>query len=81
MDNQIDINKPVHELIEAHPELLDILVDFGFKPLANPAMRKTMGKVVTLKQGCHLINLPIQKLVNELTWNGYEIIGGEQSES
>ena len=67
-------------VLDSHPELLDILVDLGFKPLANPAMRQSVGKVVTLKQGCKLINLPLEQLINELQWNGYTVIGGDVNE-
>ena len=68
------------QVLDSHPELLDILVDLGFKPLANPAMRQSVGKVVTLKKGCKLINLPLEQLVNELQWNGYTVIGGDVNE-
>lgn len=68
------------QVLDSHPELLDILVDLGFKPLANPAMRQSVGKVVTIKQGCKLINLPLEQLVNELQWNGYTVIGGDVNE-
>lgn len=80
MENQVDLNRPVKQVLDSHPELLDILVDLGFKPLANPAMRQSVGKVVTLKQGCKLINLPLEQLVNELLWNGYTVIGGDVNE-
>ncbi|MEM5568624.1 DUF1858 domain-containing protein [Aerococcus viridans] len=80
MENQVDLNRPVKQVLDLHPELLDILVDLGFKPLANPAMRQSVGKVVTLKQGCKLINLPLEQLVNELQWNGYTVIGGDVNE-
>ena len=80
MENQVDLNQPVKHVLDSHPELLDILVDLGFKPLANPAMRQSVGKVVTLKQGCKLINLPLDQLINELQWNGYTVIGGDVNE-
>lgn len=80
MENQVDLNRPVKQVLDSHPELLDILVDLGFKPLANPAMRQSVGKVVTLKQGCKLINLPLEQLVNELQCNGYTVIGGDVNE-
>lgn len=80
MENQVDLNRHVKQVLDSHPELLDILVDLGFKPLANPAMRQSVGKVVTLKQGCKLINLPLEQLVNELQWNGYTVIGGDVNE-
>ena len=40
MNNTIDLSKPVAQTIKEHPEVKDILVELGFKPLANPAMLK-----------------------------------------
>lgn len=80
MENQIDLTIPVKQVIDAHPEIVDILVDLGFSPLANPAMRNTVGKVVSLEKGCKMINLPIEQLINELSWNGYSIKRGEEND-
>ena len=44
MDNIIDVSIPVAQVVDKHPEVLDILVDLGFKPLANPIMRNTVGR-------------------------------------
>ncbi len=51
MDNVIDVSIPVAQVIDQHPEVLDLLVELGFKPLANPIMRNTVGRKVSLKQG------------------------------
>ncbi len=51
MDNKIDVSIPVAQVIDQHPEVLDLLVELGFKPLANPIMRNTVGRKVSLKQG------------------------------
>ena len=40
MDNIIDVSIPVAEVVDKHPEVLEILVELGFKPLVNPLMRK-----------------------------------------
>ena len=48
MDNIIDVSIPVAEVVDKHPEVLDILVELGFKPLANPLMRNTVGRKVSL---------------------------------
>lgn len=53
MNNTIDLSKPVAQTIKEHPEVKDILVELGFKPLANPAMLNTVGKVTTLLAGLH----------------------------
>ena len=56
-------------------KFLDILVELGFKPLANPLMRNTVGRKVSLKQGSKLEGTPMDKIVRTLEANGYEVIG------
>ena len=41
MDNIIDVSIPVAEVVDKHPEVLEILVELGFKPLANPCLLYT----------------------------------------
>ena len=71
MDNKIDVSIPVAQ----HPEVLDLLVELGFKPLANPIMRNTVGRKVSLKQGSKLEGTPMEKIVRTLEANGYEVVG------
>jgi TusA-related sulfurtransferase len=47
----------VAKLLKAYPEALDILVKYGFSPLQNPVMRKTLARTVTLKQAKKLIGM------------------------
>ena len=75
MDNIIDVSIPVAEVVDKHPEVLEILVELGFKPLANPLMRNTVGRKVSLKQGSKLEGTPMDKIVRTLEANGYEVIG------
>ena len=78
MDNVIDVSIPVAQVIDQHPEVLDLLVELGFKPLANPIMRNTVGRKVSLKQGAKLEGTPMEKIVRTLEANGYEVVGLEQ---
>ena len=73
MDNIIDVSIPVAEVVDKHPEVLEILVELGFKPLANPLMRNTIGRKVSLKQGSKLEGTPMDKIVRTLEANGYEV--------
>lgn len=75
MDNVIDVSIPVAQVIDQHPEVLDLLVELGFKPLANPIMRNTVGRKVSLKQGSKLEATPMEKIVRTLEANGYEVVG------
>lgn len=75
MKNEIDLSILVNDTLKKNPEILDLLVDIGFKPLKNPAMRESVGRLVTLNKGCDMINIPVSQLVQELEWNGYTVKG------
>ena len=78
MNNTIDLSKPVAETIKEHPEIKAILIELGFKPLANPAMLNTVGKVTTLKAGSKMARIPIETIKKTLEYNGYDVIGVEE---
>ena len=75
MDNVIDLSIPVAEVIEKQPEVLDVLVELGFKPLANPVMRNTVGRVVYIKKGASMNGIDLSKIKQTLELNGYEVVG------
>lgn len=75
--NTIDLTIPVAQVIDQHPEVLDLLVELGFKPLANPVMRNTVGRKVSLKQGAKMNGMDLAKIKQTLEWNGYEVVGDE----
>jgi len=58
----------VLQLIEAYPQLEDILISFvsAFKKLKNPVLRKTVAKVATLQQAAAIGNVKIEDLINLL---------------
>ena len=66
MDNVIDLSIPVSEVI---------LVELGFKPLANPVMRNTVGRVVSIKKGAGMNGIDLNKIKQTLELNGYEVVG------
>lgn len=73
--NTIDLNVPVAEVLDQHPEVLDLLVELGFTPLANPLMRQTLGRTVSIAQGAKLKGMELNQIVDRLKWNGYDIKG------
>ena len=75
MNNIIDLSKPVAEVLKEHPEIKELLIDLGFKPLANPAMLNTVGKVTSLKTGSKMAGVPLDDIKKTLIFNGYEVIG------
>lgn len=75
MDNWIDLSLPVASTLKAHPEVKELLIGLGFKPLGNPVMLKTVGAVTSLESGASLIGLDLQVLIQELHHNGYLVKG------
>jgi len=58
----------VFDIIEAYPELEDILIAYvpAFEKLRNPVLRKTVGKVTSLQQAALIGNVNVGLLVNQL---------------
>ncbi|MFR6421037.1 MAG: DUF1858 domain-containing protein [Streptococcus salivarius] len=72
--NTIDLSQPVATNHKEHPEVKELLIDLGFKPLST-AMLNTVGKVTSLKAGSKLANIPLDKIKQTLIFNGYDVIG------
>lgn len=66
---EINENTNVGKLIEKYPKAVDILAKYGFTPLKNPILRKTLAKTITLGQAKrigHLSDERFQELLKEL---------------
>lgn len=74
MSQSVDLDKTVYETLKEHPDLMPILVELGFTPLANKAMLQTAGRMTSLRKGSKLIGIPIEKIIQTLEWNGYEVV-------
>lgn len=74
MAKTIDLKKTVHELVQEHPELIEIMVELGFDSITNPAMLRTVGRVMTLPKGATMKGLDLEVIKSELTKRGYIII-------
>lgn len=58
----------VLELIEAYPQLEDVLISYVpvFKKLKNPLLRKTVARISTLQQAASIGNVSVADLINKL---------------
>ncbi len=65
---QILPSTKVAELLDAYPELEDVLIRMAppFKKLKNPILRKSVAKVATLKQAAIAGRLDLRSMVNQL---------------
>ena len=74
----------VAELIETHPQLEEVLVDYlpAFKKLRNPVLRRTVARVTTLQQAAAVGNVNVQDLINHLrTEVGQDLFSGDAGTS
>jgi len=69
----------VHELLNTYPELEDQLIGLAppFKKLRNPALRKSVAKVATLKHISAVGNIPLNELIHKIQDEVGQIIDSE----
>ncbi len=64
--SEITASLPVARLVELYPQTLDILVSMGFEPLANPVLRQTLGKRITIAKAAEIKHIPVDALLTRL---------------
>ena len=66
---ELNAKSKIDDWLKQYPFLLDFLITLShhFKNLKNPLIRKTMGKVATLKQAADIGGLDIEGLISALT--------------
>ncbi len=57
----------VGDLLLAYPGLLPVFVSHGFTALANPVMRRTVAKQVSLHQACRMHGVDEERFLKELS--------------
>lgn len=70
---ELDLKKSVYELTEAYPELIEMLKELGFLGVANPLVRKTMGRKITIPQGCEKQGKDLNQVITKLEEQGFKV--------
>ncbi len=70
---EIDLKKSVYELTKTYPELIGILKELGFLGLANPVLRRTIGRVTTIPQGCEKQGKDLSEVIKKLEKAGFAV--------
>jgi hypothetical protein len=61
--------QPAHrvaEVLEACPWLLETFLQFGFTPLANPALRATLARGVSIRAACRIHQTDVARFIDAL---------------
>jgi hypothetical protein len=72
----IAANSLVGDVLEQYPELLKVFLSFGFWPLANPLLRRSLARGITLEKACRLTGQDTQKLVEALNKEREQSLAG-----
>lgn len=70
---ELDLKKSVYDLTEEYPELIAVLKELGFAGLAFPAVRKTLGKKMTLPAGCKKQGKDLDQVISHLESLGFTV--------
>lgn len=79
--NVLDDGEPIRgshtvgAVLEARPELLDVFTSHGFAMLANPQLRRTIARVVTVEKACRRIGIDLDAFLQVLNATSRE--GGD----
>lgn len=65
-DSRITADFTVAQVLDHHPELLEVFLQFGFTALTQPAMRVSMARVVTLGQACRRMGIDQEQFLHAL---------------
>jgi hypothetical protein len=57
----------VGDLLAAYPDLLPVFVRNGFAPLANPILRRTVARSVSVAQACRMHGVDLPRFLGQLT--------------
>ncbi len=76
---EIDLKMSVYELTEAYRELIEILKEIGFLGVANPIVRKTLGRKTTIPEGCKKQGKDLDEVIRKLEEEGFRVKREEDS--
>jgi len=71
---KLDMKKNVHDLATEYPEVIDIMIELGFKDISNPVALNTMGRVMTIPKGSQIKGIDLDSIVSLFEEKGFEVI-------
>lgn len=77
----IDMQKTVHALCSADPQLAPILAEIGFTEILKPIMLNSVGKVMTLPKGAAMRGIKLETIIGTLRSHGYQVVGTTEEET
>lgn len=79
MNQPLDLSRTVFDLTQEYPNLIPILKELGFNEITNPALRHSVGRVMTIPKGAAHKGIPMEKVRTALQEAGFVLEGGKES--
>lgn len=73
MTKTIDLRRPLYEVVQEYPEVVDIMVTLGFKEIKAPGMLQTAGRYMTIEKGAKLKKIPLEQVSAGFQAAGFQI--------
>lgn len=81
MAKELDLNKPVADLVAQFPELAQAMAEIGFTEITNPIALNLMGRVVTIPQGAAIKGFDLADVIHQLEVKGFTIAKNVSADS
>lgn len=72
---ELDLSKPLFDLVAEFPEVKDIMFALGFEAITNPGMLQTAGRYMTIPKGAKMKKIPMEKVVTIFEQHGFQVKG------
>jgi hypothetical protein len=69
----INASTSIFDLVSAHPQIGEIMVELGFKDIIKQGMLQTMGRVMTLEKGAQVKKIEWNRIVDHFIAKGFII--------
>ncbi|BCG60686.1 DUF1858 domain-containing protein [Paenibacillus sp. URB8-2] len=73
MHKTLSINESIFDLVSRDPEVMDIMIELGFRDIAKPGMLQTAGRFMTLTKGIKLKKMDIDTVKQTFRRHGFII--------
>ncbi|AET69553.1 hypothetical protein Desor_4116 [Desulfosporosinus orientis DSM 765] len=73
----IDLTQSLYDLTENYPELIPILKEMGLEGAANPILRQTVGRKLTVSEGLQRHGISLEEAREKLSAKGFQVLSEE----
>jgi hypothetical protein len=70
---KISSNQTIANLVKSHSEVTEILYNLGFVEIVKPHMLNTVGRFMTIKQGCIMRKIDYLLVKETFKQHGFEL--------